>query len=190
MRRGWAQKRAAAAVRVAWRWRARQAAFKAGQGAASGPVAWVASGNEGWPWSAARQGTAGLFGRLGDDGGASPSAWRGVCVNGRRPARAHLSEVGRGQRRGEAARRQRGSKAAAAAQRGSERTRAQVPARAHRAERRESAGKRERGEREREWREGEKVSGLTWFKLKIFNGNSKNFEHESCSKLNFLQLSF
>ena len=90
----------------------------------------------------------------------------------------------------DAARQRGGSKAAAAAQRGSERTRAQVPARAHRAERRESAGKRERGEREREWREGEKVSGLTWFKLKIFNGNSKNFEHESCSKLNFPPLSF
>ena len=44
---------------------------------------------------------------------------------------------------------QRGSEGAAAAQHGSERTRAQVPARAHRAERRESAGKRERGERKR-----------------------------------------
>ena len=136
-------------MRAAWRWRARQAALKAGQGAASGLVASAALGNEVRPRSAARQGTAGRFGRHGDDGGASPSAWRGVCVNGRRPARAHLSEVGRGQRRGEAARRQRGSKAAAAAQRGSERTRAQVPARAHRAERRESAGKRERGERKR-----------------------------------------
>ena len=145
-------------MRAAWRWRARQAALKAGQGAASGLVASVASGNEGWPWSAARQGTAGLFGRHGDDGGASPSAWRGVCVNGRRPARAHSSEVGMGQRRGEAARRQRGSEAAvaaqrgseaaAAAQRGSERTRAQVPARAQSREGRVSGGERERREEE------------------------------------------
>ena len=107
-------------MRAAWRWRARQAALKAGQGAASGLVASAALGNEVRPRSAARQGTAGRFGRHGDDGGASPSAWRGVCVNGRRPARAHLSEVGRGQRRGEAAQRQRGSEAAAVAQRGTE----------------------------------------------------------------------
>ena len=145
-------------MRAAWRWRARQAALKAGQGAASGLVASVVHGNEVRPRSAARQGTAGLFGRHGDDGGASPSAWRGVCVNGRRPARAHLSEVGRGQRRGEAAQRQRGSEAAAAAQRGSERTRAQVPARARRAEREGQRGERER--REEESGERKKLSTL------------------------------
>ena len=145
-------------VRAAWRWRARQAALKAGQGAANGLVASVAHGNEVRPRSAARQGTAGRFGRHGDDGGASPSAWRGVCVNGRRPARAHLSEVGRGQRRGEAAQRQRGSEAAAAAQRGSERTRAQVPARAQSREGRVSGEEREG--REKESGEREKKSAV------------------------------
>ena len=48
----------------------------------------------------------------------------------------------------------------------------------------------ERGERKREEREKRKVNDLTRFKLKNFNGNSKNFEHESCSKFKFLQLSF
>ena len=49
----------------------------------------------------------------------------------------------------------------------------------------------ERGERKREGREKKrKVNDLTHFKLKNFNGNSKNFEHESCSKFKFLQLSF
>ena len=155
-------------MRAAWRWRARQAALKAGQGAASGLVASAALGNEVRPRSAARQGTAGRFGRHGDDGGASPSAWRGVCVNGRRPARAHLSEVGRGQRRGEAAQRQRGSEAAAAAQRGL-RARSLKCLRARAEQRGESQRGRERGEREREWREKEKVSSLTWFKLNILN---------------------
>jgi hypothetical protein len=64
-----------------------------------------------------------------------------------------------------------------------QRARARVPCR----ERREE----ERGERKREEREKKrKVNDLTRFKLKNVNGNSKNFEHESCSKFKFLQLSF
>ena len=47
----------------------------------------------------------------------------------------------------------------------------------------------ERG-REREGREKERVNVLTCVFLKIFHGNSKNFEHESCSKFKILQLSF
>ena len=133
-------------------------------------------------------------------GGASPCACHGVRVNGlgvsgargvrtlerggsqRRAARQRAASGGR-QRLSAAARpRQRHSEAASA--------RALKCLRARTEQRGESQRGRERGERERERREGEKVSGLTWFKLKIFNGNSKNFEHESCSKLNFLQLSF
>jgi len=74
--------------------------LKAGQGAASGLVASAALGNEVRPRSAARQGTAGRFGRHGDDGGASPSAWRGARVNGQGAAasgireRAHSSGAG------------------------------------------------------------------------------------------------
>ena len=52
------------------------------------------------------------------------------------------------------------------------------------ARREEERGERERGERKRE------VNGLTRFKLKIFNWNSKKFEYKSCSKFKFLQLSF
>jgi len=54
-------------VRAVWRWRARPAALKAGQGAASGLVVSVARGNEVRPRSAARQGTAGPFGRHGGE---------------------------------------------------------------------------------------------------------------------------
>ena len=108
--------------------------MKAGQGAASGLVASVAHGNEVRPRSAARQGTAGLFGRHGDDGGTSPSAWRGVRVNGQGAAASGVcAQVGWGVS-GEAARPR---------QRRSERTRAQVPVRARRAER----GERKRVER-------------------------------------------
>ena len=46
------------------------------------------------------------------------------------------------------------------------------------------------GKGEREGREKERVNVLTCVFLKIFHGNSKNFEHESCSKFKFLQLSF
>ena len=77
------------------------------------------------------------------------------------------------QRRGEAARRQRGSEAEAARlrQRRSEAAsaRALKCLRARAEQRGESQRGRERGEREREWREEEKVSSLTLFKLKIFN---------------------
>ena len=92
----------------------------------------------------------------------------------------------------DAARQRGGSEAARQRQQRSEAAsaRALKCLRARTEQRGESQRGRERGEREREWREGEKVSGLTWFKLKIFNGNSKNFEHESCSKLNFPPLSF
>jgi len=48
-----------------------------------------------------------------------------------------------------------------------------------------ASAERRKGEREKK-----KVNDLTHFKLKNFNGNSKNFEHESCSKFKFLQLSF
>ena len=132
-------------MRAAWRWRARQAALKAGQGAASGLVASVAHGNEVRPRSVARQGTTGLFGRHGDDGGTSPSAWRGVRVNGQGVS-------------GEA-RQHGGSEAVRPRQRRSERTRAQVPARAQSREGRE----KESGERK------ENVNGLTQSKLKICN---------------------
>ena len=157
-------------MRTAWRWRARQAALKAGQGAASGLVASVARGNEVRPRSAARQGTAGLFGRHGDDGGASPSAWRGVSVNGQGAARTAcaLKWGGASAARHREAAGQRGSEGAAAAQRGSERTRAQVPARAQSREGRVSGGEREGREKE-SGEMKEKVSSLTWFKLKIFN---------------------
>ena len=43
---------------------------------------------------------------------------------------------------------------------------------------------------EREGREKERVNVLTCVFLKIFHGNSKNFEHKSCSRFKFLQLSF
>ena len=46
------------------------------------------------------------------------------------------------------------------------------------------------GKGEREGREKERVNVLTCVFLKIFHGNSKNFEHESCSKFKILQLSF
>ena len=56
--------------------------------------------------------------------------------------------------------------------------------RARTEQRGESQRGRERGERERE----SQYFGL--IQTQIFHGNSKNFEHESCSKFNFLQLSF
>ena len=123
-------------------------------------------------------------------GGASPCACRGVRVNGLGAARTACALKWRGV--SGAARQRGGSEAARPRQQRSEAAsaRALKCLRARTEQRGESQRGRERGEREREWREGEKVSGLTWFKLKIFNGNSKNFEHESCSKLNFLQLSF
>ena len=145
-------------MRAAWRWRARQAALKAGQGAASGLVASVAHGNEVRPRSAARQGTAGLFGRHGDDGGTSPSAWRGVRVNGQGAAASGVcAQVGWGV--SSVARQRGGSAAARPQQRRSERTRAQVPARAQSREGREKKS----GERK------ENVNGLTQSKLKICN---------------------
>ena len=51
-------------------------------------------------------------------------------------------------------------------------------------EARESEGEREKREKERKDRE------LTLNVLKIFNGSSKKFEYESCSKFKILQLSF
>ena len=114
--------------------------MKAGQGAASGLVASVAHGNEVRPRSAARRGTAGLFGRHGDDGGTSPSAWRGVRVNGQGAAASGVcAQVGWGV--SGAARQRGGSEAARPRQWRSERTRAQVPARA------EQRGERKRVER-------------------------------------------
>ena len=130
--------------------------MKAGQGAASGLVASAALGNEVRPWSTARQGTAGRFGRHGDDGGASPSVWRGVCVNGQGAAASGVcAQVGWGV--SGAARQRGGSEAARPRQRRSERTRAQVPARARRAEREGQRG-RERERREEESGERKKLS--------------------------------
>ena len=129
-------------------------------------MASVARGNEGWPRSVARQGTAGPFGRHGGEA-ARRRALVAACAStgrARRGRRARSSGVGR-QRR--AARQQGSERGQAAAQRGSGHTRG-VPERL-RAQRGESQRGRERGERKREWREKEKVSGLTWFKLKIFN---------------------
>ena len=76
-----------------------------------------------------------------------------MSVNGQGAARTACALKWRGrQRRGTA--RQRGSEGAAAAQHGSERTRAQVPARARRAEREgQRGGERERRERKRVERE-------------------------------------
>ena len=118
--------------------------MKAGQGAASGLVASVAHGNEVRPRSAARQGTAGLFGRHGDDGGTSPSAWRGVRVNGQGAAASGVcAQVGWGV--SGAARQRGGSEAARPRQRRSEAAsaRALKCLRARRAER----GERKRVER-------------------------------------------
>ena len=159
------------------RWRARRAALMAVRAQRGGLVASVARGNEGRPQSAARQGTAGLFGRHGGiaarrrtrvascSSTAGLTGWgrgRSASVRGVR-TRAGRESAARGQaagsERGQAAA-QRGSEAAAAAQRGSERTRAQVPARARRAEREGQRG-REREERGREWREKEIVNALT-----------------------------
>ena len=141
------------------RWRARRAALKADQGAARGLVASVARGNEGWPRSAARQGTAGPFGRHGGEA-ARRRALVAACAStgrARRGRRARSSGVGR-QRRGTA--RQQGSeRGQAAAQHGSERTRAVLEC--LRAQRGESQRGIERKEREREWRERKKVHGLT-----------------------------
>ena len=135
-------------MRAAWRWRARQAALKAGQGAASGLVASAAHGNEVRPQSAARQGTAGRFGRHGDDGGASPSAWRGVCVNGQGAAASGVcAQVGWGV--SGAARQRGGSEAARPRQWRSE----AASARALKCLR---ARAEQRGEREKEWREERK----------------------------------
>ena len=135
-------------MRAAWRWRARQAALKAGQGAASGLVASAAHGNEVRPRSAARQGTAGPFGRHGGEAARRRALVAACASTGWAPAARGQAA---GSERGQAAA-QRGSEAAAAAQRGSERTRAQVPARARRAEREGQRG-RERGERKRVERE-------------------------------------
>ena len=54
------------------------------------------------------------------------------------------------------------------------------------AEAEEQSEGREKREKERE----REVNVLTRDFLKIFHGNSKKFEHESCSKFKFLQLSF
>ena len=54
------------------------------------------------------------------------------------------------------------------------------------AEAEEQSEGREKREKERE----REVNVLTRDFLKIFHGNSKKFEHESCSKFKFLQLLF
>ena len=58
---------------------------------------------------------------------------------------------------------------------------AMMPCSALRSGSREAEQRREKGGRERE---------LTLIFLKIFNGSSKKFEYESCSKFKILQLSF
>ena len=150
-------------MRAAWRWRARQAALKAGQGAASGLVASAAHGNEVRPRSAARQGTAGPFGRHGGEAARRRALVAACASTGRARQRVACALKWGGAsaaRRGSTAGQRGGSEAAR--QRRSERTRAQVPARARRAE--------QRGEREKEWREERKnVNGLTQSKLTIFN---------------------
>ena len=116
-------------------------------------MASVARGNEGWPRSAARQGTAGPFGRHGGEAARRRALVAACASTGWAPAARGQAA---GSERGQAAA-QRGSEAAAAAQRGSERTRAQVPARARRAEREGQRG-RERERREEESGERKKLS--------------------------------
>ena len=130
----------------------------------------VARGNEGWPRSAARQGTAGPFGRHGGEAGRRRALVAALASTGRarRGRRARLSGVGR-QRRG-TARQQRGSRAASSRQRRSERTRGALKCLRVCAEQRgEGQRGRERKERERGVEREKKVSGLTQPKLKILN---------------------
>ena len=100
--------------------------------------------------------------------GASPSACRGVLVDGRldgmgegkvseRAGRAHSSGEGVSGAAKQQAQRWRGSSTVSGRACTLKCLRAQ------------SRGGRERGEREREWREKERVKGLTQIKLKIFN---------------------
>ena len=121
-----------------------------------------------------------MAGRRGSNGAAG-AVWAGDAASGVRGVRtragwgvsgAALPALG-------------GSGAASGRQRCSElaRVRARVPACSGKGK----GGERERGERKRE---KERVNVLTQGFLKIFHGNSKNFEHESYSKFNFLQLSF
>jgi hypothetical protein len=170
------------------RWRARRAALMAVQGAASGLVASVVRGNGGWPRSTARQGRVA---HLGATAVSRCVAERVSRRARRRQGAVGLTGRGRGRSAGERAHSsgEGGSAAQRARQRRSECTRGACLSVCARREGRESEGERE-GREKREWREKERVNPLTCSKLKIFHGNSKNFEHKSCSKFKFLQLSF
>ena len=116
---------------------------------------------------AGRRSSNGAAARRGDDGERVP--WRAACAL-EWGSDGKLSKEQRG-----------GSKAASAAVQRRSEPGARVPCRA-------CTGRRKGGERE--GREKERVNVLTCVFLKIFHGNSKNFEHESCSKFKILQLSF
>ena len=118
-------------------------------------MASVAHGNEGWPWSAARQGMAGSF---GCHGGIAARRRALVAACSSTVGRGRLDGTGKGEVSGRACRRalmarqraRRGSGAAMARQQRSERAcvLAQMPAHAER-----------QGERGREREEREKESG-------------------------------
>jgi len=156
-------------------------------------VASVARGNEGWPRSAARQGMAGSFGR---HGGVAARRRARVAACASTGPRCRLDgRGGEGQRARGACALERGlmarpSKGAARRQQGSERG----GAAAQRARVLEGSAARTQGGgkgREKESRERKREANvLTRDFLKIFHGNSKKFENESCSKFKFLQLFF